>query len=75
MNNRNNNRNPDLKKFNSSKEIKIANKNKINSEKKESSKSKSAKKSKEKNGSNKSKSTVNFPKVEKKEDENNFKNK
>ena len=69
MNNRNNNRNSELKKFNSSKEIKIANKNKINSEKKESSKAKSAKKSKEKNGNSKSKSSGNFPKIDKKENE------
>ena len=68
INNRMNNRN-ELKKFNSSKEIKINDKNKINSE---NSKSKSAKKSKEKN---KSKSSVNFPKVDKKDNENLFKNK
>ena len=59
----------ELIKFNSSKEIKINDKNKINSE---NSKSKSAKKSKEKN---KSKSSVNFPKVDKKDNENLFKNK
>ena len=66
------NENYDLKKFNSSKDIKGANKLKNNGEKRNNSKAKSAKKSKEKN---KNKSSVNFPKVDKKLFDNTSKNK